>query len=138
MQLDDFDITAEFVEYADSSSKSEWGKPLPCWIKYESESQELSIKIEYEQEGKPNTYVWFKGIVDSLTYPYSVELESNKPDVTEESIWLEIMSDGVNWYFEGLVYEPETENVDGVLVNKVIERSIYINQVDPWESDLDF
>ena len=33
------------------------GEPLPCWIKYESESKELSIKFEYEQEGKPNTYV---------------------------------------------------------------------------------
>ena len=60
MQLDDFNITAEYMEYSDSSNKSEWGEPLPCWIKYESESKELSIKFEYEQEGKPNTYVWFK------------------------------------------------------------------------------
>ena len=66
------------------------GEPLPCWIKYESESKELSIKFEYEQEGKPNTYVWFKGIVDMLTYPCSVELRSNKPNVTEESMLLEI------------------------------------------------
>ena len=53
-------------------------------------------------------------------------------------MWLEITSDGENWYFEGLVYDPETANVDGVLVNKVTERTIYINQVDPWESELDF
>ena len=79
MQLDDFNITAEYMEYSDSSNKSEWGEPLPCWIKYEGESKELSIKFEYEQEGKPNTYVWFKGIVDMLTYPCSVELRSNKP-----------------------------------------------------------
>lgn len=130
MQLDDFDITAEFDEYADSSSKSEWGR-LPCWIKYESESRELGIKIEYKQEGKPNTYVWFKGFVDLLTYPYSVKLESNKPDVTKESMKLEMRNEGECWYFEGLVYDFETENVCGVLVNKVIERTICINQVDP-------
>ena len=111
------------------------GEPLPCWIKYESESKELSIKFEYEQEGKPNTYVWFKGIVDMLTYPCSVELRSNKPNVTEESMLLEIINDGENWYFEGVVYDPYTEKIDGVLVNRIAERMIYINQVDPDESD---
>lgn len=137
--LEDLDIVAEYEEYENGSSKSLWKKPNPCWIKYDCESQELIIKFEYEQEGdKPNTYVWFKGIVDLLTYPYSVELESNKPDVTEESMWLEITNDGENWYFEGLIYDPETENIDGVLVNKINERAIYINQVDPWESELDF
>lgn len=138
MQLDDFNITAEYMEYSDSSNKSEWGEPLPCWIKYESESKELSIKFEYEQEGKPNTYVWFKGIVDMLTYPCSVELRSNKPNVTEESMLLEIINDGENWYFEGVVYDPYTEKIDGVLVNRIAERMIYINQVDPDENDLDF
>ena len=34
--------------------------------------------------------------------------------------------------------DPYTEKIDGVLVNRIAERMIYINQVDPDESDLDF
>ena len=30
------------------------------------------------------------------------------------------------------------KKIDGVLVNRIAERMIYINQVDPDESDLDF
>ena len=65
-------------------------------------------------------------------------LAANKPNVTEESMLLEIINDGENWYFEGVVYDPYTEKIDGVLVNRIAERMIYINQVDPDESDLDF
>ncbi|MBF1196223.1 MAG: hypothetical protein HXM15_01930, partial [Fusobacterium periodonticum] len=40
-----------------------------------------------------------------LLLVYSIEiLAANKPNVTEESMLLEIINDGENWYFEGVVY----------------------------------
>ncbi|MFU2079733.1 hypothetical protein ACLQ91_04030 [Avibacterium endocarditidis] len=131
MQLTDMKITAEYEEYLGDSRESYWEEPLPCWIEYNSETQILRIKFEYEQEeNKPNTYVWFEGKVHTQTYPYTVELISNKPDVTNEKIWLEISNEDEIWYFEGLIDSSYTEIIDGVLVEKVEQRAIYINQVD--------
>jgi len=118
MQLDDMDITCEYLEYLDDSNQSYWGESLPCWVKYNSKTNILSIKFEYEQE-ENNTF----------TNPYTVELVSNKPDVTKETIWLEIMNDDEDWYFEGLITDPYTENIEGILINKVEKRTIFINQV---------
>lgn len=69
---------------------------------------------------------------------WNIQIVVINPNVTEESMLLEIINDGENWYFEGVVYDPYTEKIDGVLVNRIAERMIYINQVDPDESDLDF
>ena len=124
------DITCEYLEYLDDSNQSYWGEPLPCWVKYNSKTKILSIKFEYEQEeNKPTTYVWFSGTVNTSVYPYTVELVSNKPDVTKETIFLEIMNDDEYWYFEGLINDPYTENIEGILINKVEKRTIFINQV---------
>ena len=109
MQLDDLDITCEYLEYLADSNQSYWGESLPCWVKYNSKTNILSIKFEYEQEeNEPTTYVWFSGAVNTFTNPYAVELVSNKPDVTKETIWLEIMNDDEDWYFEGLITDPYT------------------------------
>ncbi|MCW9715090.1 hypothetical protein [Avibacterium sp. 21-594] len=131
MQLTDMKITAEYAEYLGDIRESYREEPLPCWIEYNSETQILSIKFEYEQEkNKPNTYVWFEGKVHTQTYPYTVELIPNKPDVTNKKIWLEISNEDEIWYFEGLIDSSYTEIIDGVLVEKVEQRAIYINQVD--------
>ena len=130
MQLDDVDSTCKYLEYLDDSNQSYWGESLPCWVKYNSKTNILSIKFEYEQEeNEPTTYVWFSGTVNTFTNPYTVELVSNKPDVTKETIWLEIMNDDEDWYFEGLITDPYTENIEGILINKVEKRTIFINQV---------
>lgn len=132
--LEDLDIVAEYEEYEEGSDKSYWDKPYPCWITFNAETKELSIKFEYEQDNdKPNTYITFYGIQDPMN-PSEFELVSNKPDIDNATIWLESSFDGEFWYFDGFIdEEPYTENINGILVEKQERRAIFINQIDSWE-----
>ena len=139
MLFGDLDISAEYIESLGENSPSKWSEPQACWIKYDSESNELSIKLECEEEwNKPDIYIRFEGILNSMFYPYSIELESSPLNRRKESMWLEMTYYDENWHFEGLVDTFYTEKVNGKLVKKTEQRMIIINQVDPWESELYF
>ncbi|PJG82461.1 hypothetical protein [Caviibacterium pharyngocola] len=127
MKLEELDIVAEYEEFLEGSSESLWEEPFPCWIKFNPATKELSIKFEYEQEDdKPNTYVWFKGFQTNSSYPYTFELQSNKPEVTEEKMWLEIFYENEFWCLEGKVEALYQENG----INKIEKRTILIDQVN--------
>lgn len=130
MNLENLDIVAEYEEYLEGSDKSLWGEPYPCWIKFNNETKELSIKFEYIQDNdKPNTYVTFSG-KQSPNKPLLFYLMSNKPDVDNATMQVKADYEDGFWYFEGFSDVSYVENIAGLPVQKVERRIIDIYQVE--------